>query len=656
MQHDLDVANGAAASVRTDINNAILALSDRQSGATAPVSPRAHQLWLDTATGVVKRRNAGNTAWVIDSPVTDLPTVSRSSNVILTLADHGKTIYATGTFTQTFAAAASFLSGWRVRYVNEGAGTITLTPAGGDLINGAASLSVLPGNWVEIVYNGSAFRANVSPENLSVAGGSEAIGWSQSGTGAVLISTRSKVRDIEISLKDFGADQTGVVDARAAWDLTVAEIDARGGGILKVPVGVFVSATGFVLGNGSNSAPSSVHNRITIRGEGYGASTALINQQVAGASKLKYTGAISASAAVLELRGPMYGVSVQNVELDCDAKAGRGIIVNHLTSSTFRRVSSRNYRAIGWEFTTRTGFPVGCAFGCGDNRIEQCYGWLDNAALATLDIIGISLSSGVSAATDLAGQPDSARNFFTGGTFMYGTTVNSHGSYLSGADNNDFDKVHFTPYGGSTLGYDAWLQQWPAAGPSAGVFPHENWWRNCGMTRGISGNGGVGSSWGNTIFPLGTSDGAPLPSVTGISGIDHTGKTFVRGQRSWRARQVGKASINASVQSHSTTTRTNVPGLSVSLTTLPDSKLRIHFSGRIAKSTAGSGNFVIALNGTVLGNTFSDVTATGFFVPTAACDQVDVGGGTQTITIQFQSSDTNAVQISHATLIVEELY
>lgn len=41
------------------------------SGATAPTSPVAYQLWADTATKVLKQRNAANSAWVELLPLAD---------------------------------------------------------------------------------------------------------------------------------------------------------------------------------------------------------------------------------------------------------------------------------------------------------------------------------------------------------------------------------------------------------------------------------------------------------------------------------------------------------------------------------------------------------------------------------------------------------
>ncbi len=63
-QHDsvIDNANGAA--FRADINSALAALFSLNSGASAPTFTVAYMLWADTSTGVLKIRNAANSAWI----------------------------------------------------------------------------------------------------------------------------------------------------------------------------------------------------------------------------------------------------------------------------------------------------------------------------------------------------------------------------------------------------------------------------------------------------------------------------------------------------------------------------------------------------------------------------------------------------------------
>lgn len=63
-QHDYDIANGTGAAVRSDINGVLGAIVTNNSGATAPTTTFAFQWWADTTTGLLKIRNAANSAWV----------------------------------------------------------------------------------------------------------------------------------------------------------------------------------------------------------------------------------------------------------------------------------------------------------------------------------------------------------------------------------------------------------------------------------------------------------------------------------------------------------------------------------------------------------------------------------------------------------------
>lgn len=63
-QHDMDLANAAGASFRTDANAALVALVGLSSGATEPGTTFAYMWWADTATGLLKQRNAANSGWL----------------------------------------------------------------------------------------------------------------------------------------------------------------------------------------------------------------------------------------------------------------------------------------------------------------------------------------------------------------------------------------------------------------------------------------------------------------------------------------------------------------------------------------------------------------------------------------------------------------
>jgi len=63
-QHDYNLANATGASFRADANLVLGAIAGNNSGATTPATTFSYQWWADTTTGLLKIRNAANSAWV----------------------------------------------------------------------------------------------------------------------------------------------------------------------------------------------------------------------------------------------------------------------------------------------------------------------------------------------------------------------------------------------------------------------------------------------------------------------------------------------------------------------------------------------------------------------------------------------------------------
>jgi hypothetical protein len=93
--------------------------------------------------------------------ITSTPTIVRStrtSNTILGTADASTLIAITsGTFTQTFTAAATLGSGWFCYIQNSGTGDITLDPNGSETIDGLTSYIMYPNEVRLVQCNGTSF-------------------------------------------------------------------------------------------------------------------------------------------------------------------------------------------------------------------------------------------------------------------------------------------------------------------------------------------------------------------------------------------------------------------------------------------------------------------------------------------------------------------
>lgn len=70
-QHDYIISNQSGAAFRGDLNSGLAAIVSQNSGATQPSTTYAYQWWADTTTGLLKIRNAANSAWITVGTLAD---------------------------------------------------------------------------------------------------------------------------------------------------------------------------------------------------------------------------------------------------------------------------------------------------------------------------------------------------------------------------------------------------------------------------------------------------------------------------------------------------------------------------------------------------------------------------------------------------------
>jgi hypothetical protein len=196
-QHDLVVDNGSGITVRLDLNQALQALGTGQAGTTAPAPAYPCQSWADLSTGLMKKRNSANTAWLADGKY-DTPTaggvpVGGAAGAILmknSAADGDMVWTGTGGFLPTTGGTISgnlgitgtlfvqgTISSATPMQVNVAAGAYAIYYGS---VSGARQFywGVNPaGNWVIVDNTGGAQRFVITPagaasfaNNLTVSG------------------------------------------------------------------------------------------------------------------------------------------------------------------------------------------------------------------------------------------------------------------------------------------------------------------------------------------------------------------------------------------------------------------------------------------------------------------------------------------------------
>lgn len=451
----------------------------------------------------------------------------------------------------------------------------------------------------------------------------------------------------QINVVDFGADPTGASDSYPAIMAAIAQANQLGGGTVHFGRGLFRISQPIVIGDGSDANVSTRDHRIRLIGEGFGSHNGQDFVQQQGSTEIFYDGPATPDAAVVHLAGPLHAVGIEHIMLNCNAKAGIGLLVNHVADGLFTAVMSKGYTKTAYVLTTRTQFPPGCTYGCGNNVFLHCYGVQPGSG----DAQGIVLSSGVSSAKSLTGQPDAANNDFIGGIFFYGGSALSSGIYLNGADNNTFQGLQLIPATWPSYGWAVFFQPWQ--GDTR--FPMENVFHNLGAKNPI---GGISGSLGNTFTIFQEGDGAALPVMPYVNVLSHSGVEIVQGKRVWRTRDIAQKTL-ANVATDTTSTSYVQAGpLSVALFDVkPGARLRARFSGRVGKIGGGTAMFILALDGSAQQNTIREVPFNLYLQATASDGLFDIpAGGNHTVSVMFASNDGNVARITDGSLVVEELY
>ena len=130
---------------------------------------RTHLLTSTLTSGTSVLAAAGGLAVSGTDLLTSFGFVAKTANYTALAADRGKVInYTTAGFTLSLTAAATLGDGWWCIVVNSAtSGNVTIDPNSSEIIDGATTILLLPGQSCIILCNGTLFRTIARPRQLT---------------------------------------------------------------------------------------------------------------------------------------------------------------------------------------------------------------------------------------------------------------------------------------------------------------------------------------------------------------------------------------------------------------------------------------------------------------------------------------------------------
>lgn len=382
--------------------------------------------------------------------------------------------------------------------------------AGGSVeLNSAVTISATwsGGSGQTLRVNGGTIAPPASTATFTWNGKIEAPPDRQIFTGANIARVRVSNKCEAVWHEWFGAIGDGATNDYTAIAATFAAIPSDGSVPVRLRGVAYATETKITIGDGTSSVRSTV-NGITIIGScNPGASAGDVSSAIM--SSYKWTGTNSTASIIMQVDGPIYGHNIQNVILDCNNRAGVGLVDNHLYRCTRIGVYIDNVKPGGsqfaWQLAARdTGSFTGWTQGFFENRYED---------FGVKPLAGgqVNCMSMVGGKTNNAGF---SRNIFCRGQLLRGDTSSSISLQVDFWDNNTVERVFCVSIANPvTTGY-ALRRLTQASGTYAGLFPNSNRFIGCNLVGTIATADDTtfsNSTTGGTDIMLGagTSDGEP---------------------------------------------------------------------------------------------------------------------------------------------------
>lgn len=450
-QHSFAIANEAGAAFRADANNALQALASQSSGAAAPSTTYAYQRWADTTNGVVKRRNAANSGWVLDGPLAETYLVNRATNTILALADYGKVFRGTGSFTQTLTAVATLGDGWYCEYRVESGNTVVFDPNASENIDGATTKSVTgPASGI-IWCDGSAFYTIGFPAASTVATPPK---------GRLTLTSATPVTTADVTAATTVYYTLAVGNTVPIWngsafsDTSFTELSQATTDATKSPAAVAASkAYDIFVWSDSGTLRAT-------RGPAW--SSDITRGTGAGTSELQMVNGIQTNKNAIT-NGPAagYGTYVGSIYSDGSSQINDSLLKRHVWNA-YNRVE-RPLKAVDttntWTYTTTT---IRQANASAANQVDYIHGLNDEPI--TAQVVGNLINSAANAMGVGVGIDS---------TTAYSSSVAAIWGVVTGATNNVGSMAIYRGFPGIGRHYVAWLENGNTSGGTS-TFAGDN--------------------------------------------------------------------------------------------------------------------------------------------------------------------------------------
>lgn len=319
-----------------------------------------------------------------------------------------------------------------------------------------------------------------------------------------------------VSAASYGVKCDGTTDDAAAINAAIAALPATGGIIVFPSTGspCDIGST-ITIGNGTSSANSSV-NGIALVGGGSG-NSASESSPVGGPTTFKWTG--SAAGTAVTVAGPISGVKLSGIVVDCNSLCATGFNLVHPMASRFEELLVENWTGSAYIWTA---YPNGTSLATGSQHNTFIQIRAENP-------VASSGASGITIGANAYGSSphlDAALSSFIGGQFSYdGLSAGAYGIQLQFADNIDFLGVS-TGHQGGSLGTA--LKIVPPSGST--LFPGAISFFHTALIGNVN---NPGSGWtatnGVAFYGYDQGDGEAIPVANGIRqyfGYTTSGLTF----------------------------------------------------------------------------------------------------------------------------------